>query len=188
MKALSIRMPWAYLCARGIKKIENRSWNTSFRGKFYIHAGQRFDMPALDSWRLKLKKNGGLIDEQTGIHIAWLVLLWDRGFSGIIGEANLVKVATTSSSPWFEGPFGYCLADAKLYRRFIPCKGRLGFFELDLSGAEGVDIEEWQMSAEEVAKAKKGKQVTCRYCNTTFTHSGKLEFQTCPRCLAELLI
>ncbi|MCP4687042.1 MAG: ASCH domain-containing protein, partial [Desulfobacterales bacterium] len=43
MKALSIRQPWAWLIANGYKDIENRSWRTSFRGEFLIHAGKKFD-------------------------------------------------------------------------------------------------------------------------------------------------
>lgn len=38
MKALSIRQPWAWLILHGGKDIENRSWNTNFRGRFLIHA------------------------------------------------------------------------------------------------------------------------------------------------------
>ena len=141
MRALSIRMPWAYLCARGIKTIENRTWDTQYRSRFYIHAGQKFEKAALQDWRLKSKENGGLLDTQTIVHIAWLIMLWDRGVSGIIGEATLVKVITKSDNPWLEGPFGFCLADAKLYKYIIPCKGRLGFFTPEL-GQGRISLEE----------------------------------------------
>ncbi len=43
MLALSIRQPWAYLIASGIKTIENRSWPTKHRGPFIIHASKLFD-------------------------------------------------------------------------------------------------------------------------------------------------
>ena len=46
MKALSIRQPWAWLIARGVKTVENRTWATNFRGRFYIHASAKFDIPA----------------------------------------------------------------------------------------------------------------------------------------------
>jgi len=35
--ALSIRAPWAWLILNG-KDIENRDWNTGYRGRFQIHA------------------------------------------------------------------------------------------------------------------------------------------------------
>jgi len=38
MKVLSIRNPWAYLIAYGVKNIENRSWNTKYRGPLLIHS------------------------------------------------------------------------------------------------------------------------------------------------------
>ena len=41
MRALSIRQPWAWLVVNGYKDIENRTWSTGFRGRVYVHAGQR---------------------------------------------------------------------------------------------------------------------------------------------------
>jgi hypothetical protein len=49
MKALSIRQPFASLICRGIKTIENRSWDTAYRGKLMIHAsGKPLAWPAFD--------------------------------------------------------------------------------------------------------------------------------------------
>lgn len=47
MKVLSIRQPWAWLIMTGLKDIENRTWNTDFRGRFAIHASKKFDWDAL---------------------------------------------------------------------------------------------------------------------------------------------
>jgi hypothetical protein len=41
MKTLSVRQPYASLICGGIKKIENRSWDTPYRGKLLIHASGR---------------------------------------------------------------------------------------------------------------------------------------------------
>src|SRR5437016_10859136 len=49
MKALSVRQPWAWLIVNGHKDIENRSWQTKFRGKLLIHAGQRFDPKGVEA-------------------------------------------------------------------------------------------------------------------------------------------
>ncbi|GHT65427.1 hypothetical protein FACS1894110_07270 [Spirochaetia bacterium] len=38
MKTLSIRQPYATLVCRGIKTVENRTWDTKYRGKLLIHA------------------------------------------------------------------------------------------------------------------------------------------------------
>ena len=42
MKVLTLRQPWATLVALGAKKIETRSWSTSYRGPLAIHAAKRF--------------------------------------------------------------------------------------------------------------------------------------------------
>lgn len=38
MKVLSLTEPFATLIKDGVKRVETRSWNTSYRGEFYIHA------------------------------------------------------------------------------------------------------------------------------------------------------
>lgn len=42
MKALSLWQPWATLVAIGAKRIETRSWGTTYRGPLAIHAAQRW--------------------------------------------------------------------------------------------------------------------------------------------------
>lgn len=41
MKALSIKQPHAERIAAGVKRIENRSWRTNFRGQLAIHVSAR---------------------------------------------------------------------------------------------------------------------------------------------------
>lgn len=38
-RALTIRNPWAWAIINGHKDVENRSWQTDYRGQLYIHAG-----------------------------------------------------------------------------------------------------------------------------------------------------
>jgi hypothetical protein len=38
MKALSLRQPWAWAILHAGKRVENRVWNTHYRGAFLIHA------------------------------------------------------------------------------------------------------------------------------------------------------
>jgi hypothetical protein len=51
MKTLSVRQPYATLICAGVKPIENRSWNTDYRGTILIHASKNyadlFKMPEL---------------------------------------------------------------------------------------------------------------------------------------------
>ena len=119
MKALSIRQPWAWLIADGYKDIENRSWATNFRGRIYIHAGKRFDNDAL----IWLMDKGLVLTKELTLYSHEL----PRG--GIIGEVDILDCVTSSTSPWFIGPYGFVLANPVRYKGFIPCKGWLGFFE-----------------------------------------------------------
>jgi hypothetical protein len=41
VKALTLHQPWATLIAHGVKRIETRSWSTSYRGALAIHAAKR---------------------------------------------------------------------------------------------------------------------------------------------------
>lgn len=52
MRALSLHQPWASLVALGVKRIETRSWATSYRGPLAIHASRKFPRlhEAQDAW------------------------------------------------------------------------------------------------------------------------------------------
>jgi hypothetical protein len=39
-RAISIRLPWAWLIVNGFKDVENRSWRTRHRGTILIHASK----------------------------------------------------------------------------------------------------------------------------------------------------
>ncbi len=123
MKALSIRQPWAWLICAGYKDIENRGWATSFRGRFYVHAGKRSDLTEGSIMFLKdaVKKTGKFWP--TGP--LWRDVL---RFGAIIGEVDIVDCVTESPSPWFVGPYGFVLANPRAYDTPIPCRGQLGFF------------------------------------------------------------
>lgn len=47
MKALTLTQPWATLVAMGAKRIETRSWRTSYRGPLAIHAAKGFPRSAM---------------------------------------------------------------------------------------------------------------------------------------------
>lgn len=137
MKALSIRQPWAWLICMGIKDIENRDWATSFRGRIYVHAGNRFDTEALVDSRLCHWLDKSLISLEDGIVIDQLHRTWRQG--AIIGEVDITDCVwiqnlglPATKSPWFDGNFGFVLANPVLYKNPIPYKGRTFFFEVDI--------------------------------------------------------
>jgi hypothetical protein len=48
MLALSVRQPWAWAIARGYKTVENRDWDTRFRGTLAIHSSLRVDLESFE--------------------------------------------------------------------------------------------------------------------------------------------
>lgn len=117
MKALSIQQPWAWLIAHGFKNVENRTWPTSFRGKFLIHAGKKLDAEGL---KYVQEVHGSVLD---------LPETFDLG--GIVGEAAIVNC--TDEMPenyWFCGPYGFVIENAKPFP-FRPYRGQLGFFDVE---------------------------------------------------------
>lgn len=113
MKVLSIKQPYAWLIVNGIKDIENRTWNTHFRGQFLIHASKRINKETLAKFQHLIPAGTEL---KTG---------------GIVGSAVLDSVVKEHPSEWFIGPFGYVLKEAKP-TMFVQCNGRLGFYEIKI--------------------------------------------------------
>jgi hypothetical protein len=113
MKALSVRQPYAYLILKGIKRIENRTWSTNYRGPLAIHASLRW--------------HDRSIDEIEATHR--LCIPRELPLGGIIGVIDLVDVIEQSNDPFFEGPFGFVLRNPRpLPFRQMP--GRLHLFDV----------------------------------------------------------
>ena len=132
MKALSIMQPWAWLIVNGHKDVENRTWATTYRGPILIHAGKAIDRDC----DAEIKTGCHPV---TGMHFDFptLPFRWETG--GIVGQADLVGVITIeeATSPWFVGPYGFVLRNAKPLP-FRPMRGMLGLFDVapPLNGTE----------------------------------------------------
>lgn len=123
MKALSIRQPWAWLLIHGPKDIENRDWLTRYRGPVAIHAAK------------------GMTREEW-LNCVEFVMNFDRKLAdsipppdnlvrgAVIGLMDLRDCTTNSSSPWFQGKYGFLLRDPEP-RDPIYVKGALGLWEWD---------------------------------------------------------
>jgi len=117
MKALSVNQPWAWCLVNGYKPVENRDWETGFRGLLLIHAGLKFD----DDGYEFIKRTFPCIPLPPKDEI-------DRG--GIVGHVNVVDCVSDMESPWFFGKYGFVITDAQPCT-LIPCKGALGLFKPD---------------------------------------------------------
>ncbi len=122
MKALSLTQPWAWLVSEGHKDIENRTWNTSFRGEFLIHASKKMTAADYDT----------AYGVSTRYDVDFRLPYRDRlQYGGIVGSARIVSVIPPGPSgrKWhFRDQFGFVLEEIKRIP-FIPCKGALGFWD-----------------------------------------------------------
>lgn len=137
MKALTIIQPFAELIARGGKRVENRTWPTSYRGRIAIHAG-------------KAKRYGG--ESVSEIASEYCIDPSSLAFGAIIATANLVECVRVRQGfldgsrkrsiehlgprfAWMldhehaEGPWCWILEDAVREAVPVPCNGSLGLWD-----------------------------------------------------------
>lgn len=125
MKAITIKQPWASLVVHGIKDIENRSWRTNFRGRVLIHAsgshGRKFSVDLTDA---QTKAAFATIAKET--------MFGNMPFGSVIGSVEIVDCVINHSSIWADkGVYNWVLANPVLFKKPIPAKGRLSFWEYD---------------------------------------------------------
>ena len=122
MKALSLKQPFAELILQGRKRIELRKWNTRFRGEFLIHASKNPDKKAMEEFGFKRLPFGCVVGKATLVNV--------KKYNDE-KEHRKDKNLHLASSYW--GSYGFILEDVKKVKE-IPCKGKLGFWEFDMSG------------------------------------------------------
>lgn len=129
MKALSVKQPWAHFILSGGKDIENRVWETKYRGPLLIHAGQNVDVSGE-----RFARENSLVALFEGFDVMKL----QRG--GIIGIVDLVDCINTRiaarrdkiTSPWADPDAEWWwVLDNPRVLPFTPYKGKLGLFNVD---------------------------------------------------------
>jgi predicted transcriptional regulator len=128
MKCLSLKQPYADLLAFGEKTIELRKWNTRFRGEFLIHASKNIDIQACE--RLDID-----IDKLTIGAIIGSAFLYDFKEYSNQEEFNKDKQKHFSLvTKYFDGyKYGFLIRNARLFKKSIPYRGKLRFFEVNKS-------------------------------------------------------
>lgn len=127
---LTIHREWAWLIAEGYKRVENRSWTTTYRGPLAIHAG------------LKTAPSARLVANTLGISIP------DQVPGGVIlAVAELVDVLpcdslfaqTLRADPFAEGPFCFILDNIRKLREPRICRGLPGLFPVPADVMDAVE-------------------------------------------------
>jgi hypothetical protein len=154
MKALSLLQPWASLIAFGEKKIETRSWKTSYRGELYIHSSAKFPLDCRDIcrsypfWQALEKRQinigttsrGLTIDLPTGVIIAKCNLIDCKRiisfenkhtFGGVatLEDGSEVRADETFYGDYTPGRYAWILEDIEKLQNPIPAKGKLSIWE-----------------------------------------------------------
>ena len=143
MKALSGRQPWWWAILHAGKRIENRVWNTSYRGPILLHAAKgctRDEFCGSVEWM----KDAGVIESVWNVPT---LARMQRG--GIVGRARIVDVippAASDTGPcncarhcevdgrWhMHDQYGFVLADVEPLP-FFACAGSLGLFACEVPG------------------------------------------------------
>jgi activating signal cointegrator 1 len=145
MKTISLLQPWAQLVVMGAKRIETRSWNTSYRGPLLIHASlgkksaiELCQIPIQDPFAkfirhytdlpygaiigkvnlvqtIAFDKNRHAIENKTGVK-----------FSNDVFQFSEQELAFGDFGP---GRFGWLLQNPVLFKEPIPYKGSLSIWE-----------------------------------------------------------
>ena len=133
MKALTICQPYASLIARGVKRVENRTWPTRYRGPLVIHAGKS---------RQWLTDDGPSLDPRENYGIA----LSEMPFGAVIAVAQLIDCVSLSGCsdymertrakyPWLaehehaSGPWCWILDYVQPFSEPVPYKGSQGLWD-----------------------------------------------------------
>lgn len=122
MYALTIKQPWAWAIARGLKVIENRDWKPTARamGQWVaIHAGKSFDRKGWDEFAQIMASIHQPQPDSA-----------DFQYGAVIAVARLHEVVAQSDDPWFSGEFGWVLTDIQALPEPVPCRGALGLWQL----------------------------------------------------------
>lgn len=130
MRVLTVREPWASLIGLKIKKIETRSWPTSYRGTLYIHAGKSI-IPKDD-----VRRNKGLeYLKGSPLHYGEIFIKCNLVDCVLIDDEYAEKVKISDPVNYFCGnykPGRYAwILDDITYIAPIPATGHLSIWKYD---------------------------------------------------------
>lgn len=132
MKALTISQPFASLIADGEKFVENRKWETPYRGPLAIHAGKGTQY--LDRDELANYPTGCIIAVAQLVACVSLTKIQDCD-RDTDRRKRIIALGTTKN--WSElarhahteGPFCWVLEEVRKLDQPIPCRGAQGLWE-----------------------------------------------------------
>jgi activating signal cointegrator 1 len=139
LKVITLIQPWASLIALGEKKIETRSWKTSYRGPLLIHAGKKIDSCAKHSiFRRTLESHRYTKDTlPTGMIIAkcnlidCLEMVQCGVSSGTLSDGTKVYGNEYQFGNYEIGRYAWILDNVEMLKEPIPAKGKLSIWNFE---------------------------------------------------------
>ncbi len=153
MKVITLTQPWATLVAIGAKRIETRSWATSYRGPLAIHAGAGLgpvggaqglmELCRSEPFRSVLLAAGflGTPDLPRGAIVAVCELVGYSRTHNFVGRPSVTIIAGPHQGQMWQltdqerafgdytpGRWAWLLADVQPLAEPIPAKGALGLW------------------------------------------------------------
>jgi tetratricopeptide (TPR) repeat protein len=128
IRCLSIRQPWAWLVCAGMKRIENRTWSTDYRGTIAIHAST----------------TNSVVKDYVRNRDTDLFSVDDFAYGAIIGFADIADVKIFGREHEEDGfacgPYCWHMTNPRLLKTPIPMLGKLNLFYLDAGIEEQLRI------------------------------------------------
>jgi hypothetical protein len=123
-RCLSVKQPWSTLIVAGLKRCENRSRPTKYRGRLLIHASARTDYQWEAGWYAG--DGDDAIDLPGRDAIPMGVLLGSVELYDCVALADLPP--ELAGSVFAGGPFCYLLRDARPLAEPVAARGALGIW------------------------------------------------------------
>lgn len=131
-RALTVRQPWAYSIASGLKDIENRTWQTSHRGWLAIHAASAAADAGEDAQCAQLLGAAGVAAPPTE-HLVRSAII------AVVFLEDVLPPDTPLESPWAQpGCFHWLLRDARPLKVPVPCSGSRDVWKLSEELTEAI--------------------------------------------------
>ena len=123
MKCLSVQQPWAWAIIHGPKRIENRSWPTSYRGPLVIHAGKS---------KVRLGDFGP--GEPAEAELVFGAIL------GTVELVDCVKLSAVRGQPFADGPYCWIVTKPMALQQPVPYRGQQGLFDVPDDVMQAVEV------------------------------------------------
>lgn len=135
MRALTICQPYAELIARGVKRVENRTWEMLYRGPLLIHAGKSRKFLSGDNFGIPLTAMDwgavvAAVDVVECFHIDRIEAERRKTHEHRRPGDFASHLEFLLRHEHVEGPYCIVLANVRRFDKPLPFKGAQGIFDV----------------------------------------------------------